>query len=84
MSDYLLVGWEEIHQDLFLKKTGEPVIQLDTLQKRYGPDMKEKGVIFIWTLGMGKKRRKNIVGWRSVIQNYFIRKHQRMVEEDNG
>jgi len=80
LSDPLLVGWEEIHEDLFCDRTGKPVIRLDTLQKRYGPDMKKKGVIFYWTMGRGKQRKQRMVGWKSVIQNYFIRKHQRMME----
>lgn len=77
LSDILLIGWVQIWKELFHDKDGEPVIELDTLQRRYGPEMKEYGVIWDWTLGRGKERKiRNIVGWESVIQNYFVRKYQ--------
>jgi hypothetical protein len=80
-NDYLLIGWMEIWKELFHDKEGNPVIALDTLQRKYGKDMQDKGVIWDWTLGAGKGRRlHNIIGWKNIIQNYFIRKAQRKKE----
>ena len=77
LSDHLLIGWVQIWKALFHDKDGNPVIELDTLKRKYGPEFKEYGVIMDWTLGRGKERKiRNIVGWHSVIQNYFIRKYQ--------
>jgi hypothetical protein len=66
MTDYLLIGWKQIHEELFCDKDGEPVIKIDTFMKKYRQDMKEKGIVWKWTRGRGKERRlHNIVGWKN-------------------
>ena len=79
MSDYLLVGWRQIHEALFCDKDGKPVISLSTLMQKYGPNMKEVGVLFEWTSGRGK--RPSIVGWQSLIKKYFVLTQQEKYEE---
>lgn len=79
MSDYLLVGWKMIHRALFHDRNGQSVISLSTLMQRYGPEMKELGVLFEWTLGRGK--RPAIVGWESKIKHYFMVKQHKKHEQ---
>jgi len=82
MSDRLLPGWETIHKALFHDENGDPVISLSTLMQKYGPEMKELGVLFEWTLGRGKRR--ILVGWESKIKQYFILKQRKKDEKKEG
>ncbi len=77
----LLVGWKQIHEEFFYGRDGKPVLKMDTIRKKYGKDMKDKGVLFHMCLGDKKNRRPfNIVGWKNVIMNYFIIRQQKARE----
>ena len=71
--DCLLVGWEEIHQELFIGNNGKTLISYQTLTNKHGPGLKAAGAVFRWTTGRGYAKRARIAGWKSVIQNYFIK-----------
>ena len=68
--DGLLIGWEEIYQELFHNEKGKPLISYQTLVKKHGPGLKASGAVLKWC--RGKARTPCIAGWKSVIQNYFI------------
>lgn len=78
MSDYLLQGWKEIHEKLFCREDGRPVTSLSTLMQKHGPGLKEVWAVFQWH--RGRVGRPVIAGWRSIIQNYFIRLQQETYE----
>ena len=83
MSDYLLQGWKEIHEDLFCRRDGRPVISLSTLMYKHGPGLKAAGAVFKWHRGRGV--RPVIAGWKSVIMNYFILLGQQVeAEKEKG
>lgn len=77
MSDNLLIGWIDIHEQLFCDRNGKRSISLSTLMQKHGPGLKACGAVFKYQLG--RRRTNTIAGWLSVIQNYFIRLGQ---EED--
>jgi hypothetical protein len=68
MTEYLLVGWEQIHK-MLCDEHGNPAISLSTLRQTYGPDMKRLGVVFEFHIGRGK--RPSICAWPSRIMWYF-------------
>jgi len=69
--DYLLIGWKEIYEELFHNVKGKPLISYQTLVIKHGPGLKACGALFKWK--RTKARTNCIAGWRSLIQNYFIR-----------
>ena len=69
--DYLLIGWRTIHEELFIDRKGKVLISYETLYKKHGPGLKAAGAVFRWYRGMSRIR--VIAGWKSVIQNYFIK-----------
>lgn len=71
MSDYLLRGLREIHQEIFKGKDGKPVISFETFDNKFKPDMLAMGVLFKIVIGALPDRREYICGWISVIKNYF-------------
>lgn len=75
--DNLLIGWRQIHEELFCTGNGKRLISFDTLYKKHGPGLKRSGAVFRWC--RGKSRVHVVAGWRNVIQNYFIKLGQ---EED--
>lgn len=70
-NDLLLIGWERIHQELFIDDIGKPMLSLSTLQQKHGPKLKACGAVFAYRRGMS--RTPAIAGWLSIIQNYFIK-----------
>lgn len=81
MSNYLLQGWKEIHEKLFCREDGRPVISLATLIQKHGPGLKRCGAVFQWH--RGRANRPVIAAWPSIIQNYFIRLQQKTYAEKN-
>lgn len=79
MPEYLLISWRGIHKALFHDENGKPVISLSTLMRKYGPELKELGVVFEWQVGRNKRR--TIVGWTSTIKRYFILRQQEEYEK---
>lgn len=74
-DDLLLIGWVRIHRELFIDDTGKVLISIQTLERKYGPGLKASGVIFEYC--RGQSRIRVIAGWKSVIQNYFIKLGQK-------
>ena len=70
-NDLLLIGWDKIYEDLFVDDTGKKSISIQTLERKHGPGLKACGAVFAYN--RGHARTPAIAGWRSVIQNYFIR-----------
>ena len=70
-DDSLLIGWDRIYEDLFVDDIGKKIISLSTLQQKHGPKLKACGAVF--THHRGHARTRVIAGWKSVIQNYFIK-----------
>ena len=91
MSDYLLVGLKEIHEDLFLDKHGRPVIAFSTFKQkmiisngrriRMIKDMRRLGILFYLHLGFVKRR--TLCGLRSRILRYLEVLHQEEYEREN-
>ncbi len=75
MTDFLLIGWDEIYEKLFCNGKGKPSISCQTLTKKHGPGLKASGAVFKWK--RTKARTPCIAGWTSVIQNYFIKLGQK-------
>lgn len=75
MSDSLLIGWIDIHEQLFCDRNGKRSISLSTLMQKHGPGLKACGAVFKYQLG--HSRTNTIAGWLSVIQNYFIKLGQK-------
>ena len=69
-DDLLLIGWNRIHEELFVDDVGKVMISISTLRQKYGPGLKACGAVFSYRRGMA--RTPAISGWKSVIQNYFI------------
>ena len=70
-NDVLLIGWKRIHQELFVDDIGKQMISIHTLMIKHGPKLKASGAVFAYRRGMS--RTPAISGWKSVIQNYFIK-----------
>ena len=79
MPEYLLIGWEEIHQ-MFKTEGGKYLFSLSTLKKKLGPEMKRLGIVFEYT--WGRCRRKVICGWPSVVRGYFMLLQQQHCARD--
>ena len=71
MSDNLLITWEKIHQELFIDEDGRKIISIHTLMKKHSAKLKASGAVFRYQ--SGHQRTNVIAGWKSVIQNYFIK-----------
>lgn len=69
--DILLIGWKRIHEELFIDDVGKPMISMSTLMQKHGSGLKACGAVFAYR--RGKARTHSISGWKSVIQNYFIK-----------
>jgi len=80
MSEYLLVGWKQIHE-LFKDKNGKPVISLQTLRQTYGPDMKRMGVAI--EFNTGSQKRPSICAWPSKVQMYWQIRQQKKWEKEH-
>ena len=78
-NDSLLIGWDRIHEELFVDDRGKRMMSISTLQQKYGPKLKSCGALFKYHRGSARTR--VIAGWKSVIQNYFIKLGQ---EEDKA
>jgi len=71
MSDYLLKGLKEVHQEIFKGKDGQPLIPFDRFCRRYVKNMRRAGVLFEMILGKPPDRMKYLCGWRNMIVNYM-------------
>ena len=79
-SQYLLVGWRQIHK-MLKDWEGNPVISLSTLQQTYGPEMKKLGIVMELNLGQGK--RPTTCAWPSMVIGYFIKIQQEKWEREH-
>ena len=70
-NDLLLIGWPRIHEELFVDDMGKILISQALLQQKHGPKLKSCGAVFKYHRGHARTR--VIAGWKSVIQNYFIK-----------
>ena len=70
MTDCLLRGLKQIHEDVFRGKDGLPVISFRGFYVKYVKDMRKVGVLFHMVLGRGNKRKRYLCGWRHMIINY--------------
>jgi len=73
MTEYLLIGWEQIHK-MLRDRDGNPVISLSTLRQRYGPDMKRLGIVM--ELHLGRAKKPTICAWPSMVMRYFVARQQ--------
>ena len=71
VNDKLLIGWARIHQELFIDDIGKVMLSKATLEQKHGPKLKACGAVFSYR--RGKARTPSISGWKSIIQNYFIK-----------
>lgn len=71
MSDYLLIGLQEVHQEIFKGKNGKPVISFDRFCRQYVKDMRKVGVLFWMTFGRPPHRVRCLCGWDNMIKNYW-------------
>ena len=51
------------------------MISISTLRQKHGPKLKSSGAVFAYRRGMS--RTPAIAGWKSIIQNYFVRLGQK-------
>ena len=70
-DDKLLIGWNRIYEELFVDDVGKSGISISTLRQKHGPGLKAVGAVFAYR--RGKARTPSISGWKSIIQNYFIK-----------
>ena len=68
-----MIGWDEIYEELFTGSNGKKLISFQTLTQKHASGLKASGAVFRWTTGRGYAKRARIAGWKSVIQNYFIK-----------
>ncbi|HUT70225.1 MAG TPA: hypothetical protein VMW89_06075 [Desulfatiglandales bacterium] len=80
MTEYLLIGWEKIHE-MLKDQEGNPAISLATLRQRYGPEMKRLGVVIEFNRGQGK--RPTVCAWPSMVRSYFTRLQQEKWEREH-
>ena len=74
-NEMLLIGWDRIHEELFVDDIGKVMISISTLQQKHGPKLKACGAVFSYRRGMA--RTPAVAGWKSIIQNYFIKLGQK-------
>jgi hypothetical protein len=91
MSDYLLRGLKEIHQELFTGKDGRPVIALSTFRQktimsggteiRMVQDMRRLGVLFY--INLGRAKRRTLCGWQSLLMRYLMAFHRAEYKDEH-
>ena len=93
MTDYLLRGLREIHEELYTGKDGELVLSFNTFRQkeiiskgvkiRMVEDMQRVGILFEMVSGEPWERKCRLCGWRNEIMNYMRLLHQEQYEMKN-
>jgi len=74
MTDYLLKGLKEIHQEIFRGKDGRPLISFNTFRARYVEEMLEVGIIM--ELSLGRIKRRTYCGFASKLKRFLMIKQR--------
>lgn len=78
MTERLILGWENIHK-LFYTQEGKAIMSLSSLQQKYGPELKELGILFRWRIGVGGH--VMVACWPSKLRNWWVRKQQQLYQQ---
>ena len=67
MSDFICYGYKQMAQAL-KDAEGKQMYSSETVRKRFGPGMKEAGILFNMTIGQHKAR---VCVWHSNLRDYI-------------